>query len=52
MPLLVLKGSTTSFEYLKMVLLWAIENIRDLREAYQAASLELIVEDSKKDASE
>ena len=46
---LALKGSVTPLESLKMVLSWAIENIRDLGKADQTTSLELMVEDLEKD---
>ena len=47
-----LKGSTTPFESLKVVLSRAIENIRDLRGADQATSLKLMVEELEKDMGE
>jgi len=48
----VLKGSTSPFEFLKVILTQNIETIRDLGRADQAASLKLIVEDLKKDVGE
>jgi len=51
MPLVGLKGLTTPFKSLTVVLSWAIENNRDLRVADQAAFLELMVEDLEKDVS-
>ena len=49
---LVLKGSTTSFSTLKVVLSQNIASIRDFRGEDQVASLELLVERPEKDASE
>jgi len=49
---LVLKGSTTPFEFLKVVLIRNIETIRDFGGTDQAASLELIVEDLEKDVGQ
>jgi len=49
---LVLKGSTTPFGSLKVFLSRAIENIRDLGRADQAASLKLTVENLEKDVGE
>ena len=49
---LVLKGSTPLFGSLKVVLSWAIKNIKDLWGADQATSLELMVEDFEKDVNE
>ena len=49
---LVLKGSTSLFEFLKVVLIRNIETIRDFRKTDQASSLELIGEDLEKDVEE
>jgi len=49
---LLLKGSTSPFEFLKVVLTRNIETIRDFGGTNQAASLELIVEDFEKDVGE
>jgi len=48
----MLKGLTTYFEFLKVVLTQNIETIRDFEGTDQAASLELIVEDLEKDVGE
>ena len=48
----MLKGSTSPFEFLKVILTQNIETIRDLGRSNQAASLKLIVEDLKKDVGE
>ena len=50
--LLVLESSTTTFGCLKVVLSWAIKNIRDHGEADHTAFLELMVEDLEKDMNE
>jgi len=49
---LVLKGSTSPFEFLKVILTQNIETIRDFEGTDQAAYLELIVEDLEKDVGE
>ena len=49
---LVLKGLTSPFEFLMVVLTRYIKTIRDFGGTYQAASLELTVEDLKKDVGE
>ena len=49
---LVLKGSTTSFSALKVVLYRNIESIRDFGGDDQAAALELLVERLEKDVGE
>jgi len=49
---LILKGSTTSFSALKVVLSLNIESIRDFRGDDQAAALELLVERLEKDVGE
>jgi len=49
---LVLKGSTSLFEFLKAVLIQNVETIRDFGGTDQAASLKLIVKDLKKDVDE
>jgi len=49
---LVLKGSTSPFEFLNVVLTRNIETIRDFGGTDQAASLELIVKDLEKDVDE
>jgi len=49
---LILKGSTTSFSSLKVVLSRNIENIRDFGGDDQAAALELLVERLEKDVDE
>ena len=49
---LILKGSTTSFAALKVVLSCNIESIRDFIGDDQAASLELLVENFERDVSE
>ena len=46
---LVLKGSTSPFEFLKVVLTRNIVTIKDFGGIDQVASLELIVEDVEKD---
>ena len=48
----MLKGSTSLFEFLKVVLTQNIETIRDLGGSDQVTSLELIVEDLEKDVGE
>ena len=48
----MLKGSTSLFEFLKVILTRNIEIIRDFGGTDQAASLDLIVEDFKKDVGE
>ena len=48
----MLKGSTSLFEFLKVILTRNIEIIRDFRRTDQAVSLELIVKDFKKDVGE
>ena len=52
MHFFVLKGSTSSFEFLKVVLTRNIETIKDFGETDQASSLELIVEDLEQDVGE
>jgi len=49
---LILKGSTTSFSALKVVLSRNIESIRDFGGDDQAAALELLVEKFDKDVGE
>ena len=49
---LILKGSTTSFSALKVVLSRNIESIRDFRGGDQAAALELLVERLENDVGE
>ena len=49
---MVLKGSTSLFEFMKVILTQNIETIRDFGGTDQAASLELIVEDLEKDVSD
>ena len=49
---LVLKGSTTSFSTLKVVLSRNIESIRDFGEDDQAAVLEVLVERLERDVDE
>ena len=49
---LVLKGSTTSFSALKVVLFRNIDNIRDFGRDDQAATLELLVERLERDVNE
>ena len=49
---LVLKGSTSPFEFLKVVLTRNIETIRAFGRTDQAASLELIVENFEQDVGE
>jgi len=49
---LILKGSTTLFSALKVVLSRNIDNIRDFRGDDQAAALELLVERLEKDVGE
>ena len=49
---LVLKGSTTSFSALKVILSRNIESIRDFRGDDQAAALELLVERLERDVDE
>ena len=52
MPSLVLKGSTIPFRSLKVILSRAIKNIRGLKGADQAVSLELMVENLERDVGE
>ena len=49
---LVLKGSTTSFEFLKVVLTQNIETFRDFSGTNEAPFLELIMADFEKDVGE
>ena len=49
---LILKGSTTSFSALKVVLSRNIENIRDFGGDNQAAALELLVDQFERDVEE
>ena len=49
---MVLKGSTSPFEFLKIVLTWNIETVRDFERTDQVASLVLIAEDLEKDVGE
>ena len=49
---LVLKGSTSPFEFLKVVLMRNIETIKDFGGIDQAASLKLIVKDLEQDVGE
>jgi len=49
---LVFKGSTSPFEFLKVVLTQNIETIRDFGGTDQVISLELIMEDLEQDVSE
>ena len=49
---LVLKGSTTSFSALKVVLSRSIDSIRDFGGDDQAATLELLVERLERDVHE
>ena len=49
---LVLKGSTTSFSSLKVVLSRSIDSIRDFREDDQAVTLELLVDRLERDVDE
>ena len=49
---LVLKGSTTSFSALKVVLSRSIDSIRDFGGDNQAAALELLVERLERDVDE
>jgi len=52
MPFTGLEGLDHSIGSLKVVLFWAIENIRNLWGVDQAASLELMVENLEKDVGE
>ena len=49
---LILKGSTTSFSALKVVLSRSIDSIRDFRGDDQAATLELLVDRLERDVDE
>ena len=49
---LILKGSTTSFSALKVVLSQKIKSIRDFRGDDQAIALELVVDKFEKDVGE
>jgi len=49
---LILKGSTTSFVALKVVLSCNIKSIRDFRGDDKAAALELLVEKFERDVGE
>jgi len=49
---LVLKGSTTSFSVLKVVLSRSIDSIRDFGGDDQATTLELLVERLERDVDE